>query len=108
MPSAAAAVCASAHRPAALRSKEGCAVSLIFMLWDLRNLVAGASALAALVVLGVLVSACEKKASSAAGVPLFELPEWRGLTPEYGDQVSLRRESEGAGALLMKHRRRRM
>lgn len=67
---------------------------------------AGVAAAVALAVLGGFVLACEKKGSSAAFMDLFELPEWRGLKLEYGDRFELRRESDGAGALLMKHSRR--
>ena len=67
---------------------------------------AGAGLVTALVLLGGLVAGCENRGSSAGDAPLFELTEWRGLRPEYGDRFSLRRESEGAGALLMRHSRR--
>lgn len=73
---------------------------------SLNRLLASAAAVAALAIMGGLVPACGYDASPAADVPIFELPEWRGLTPEYGDQFSLRREAEGAGALLLKHGRR--
>lgn len=78
----------------------------------LKRLPAGAGVAAALALLGCLFMNCEHTASSENGGPsaararLFDLPEWRGLTREYGDRFSLRRETEGAGALLMKHSRR--
>ena len=75
-------------------------------LGSLKHLKAGVAAAVALAVLSSFVLACEKKGSSDTVMRLFELPEWRGLKPEYGDRFELRRESDGAGALLMKHSRR--
>lgn len=41
-----------------------------------------------------------------ADVPLFETPAWRGLPQRYGEQLLLRREGAGRGALLLKHTQR--
>ena len=76
------------------------------MLKDLKHLATSVASLTALVILGgLLVLACEKKASTAADAPMFELPAWQGLTLEYGDRLALRRESDGGGALLLRHSR---